>query len=527
MAPSVRRSKAPLAALAIVVSALASAPARAQLQSLSDMQIGPAQTAQPESALPDLKNSDAANDDADQTLLRPPPPPGAKRPPPRKAGDLPPLQPYPVAARPGQRKDAKELRTTSSPDATEGVAPPGPTVAAPQLPPPRRKIAVDASPFDPVGLRIGAFDVKPYLEQDVGYASNPLGLVTSPKSSGMETTEAGVSWQSLGSHDDFHGQLKGGYTDYFETPESSGPYGSGIVDGRLDVTRDLAFDAEGRYTFAPEPLSNFGVGNTSGNNPFIQTATYGATLGAVQKFGDFSVGLHGSYDRQAYQDDALRGSSGPIDPSLSADDYSDWGLKLRTSYRVSEAVSPYVEVDVDTRRYDNGLDALGYQADSNGVSALVGVTLSFSQMLSGEVALGYGERTYQDPRLPHAQTPLVDASLIWVATPLTTLTIRAATALNDAILINASADINHTYSIDLAHALTRQWTLGLTGTYGTDTFVGSSQTDQNWTVGARAEYHVTRDLLVKLTATHNAYASNVPNSDSSGNTVLLGVRLQR
>ena len=184
-------------------------------------------------------------------------------------------------------------------------------------------------------------------------------------------------------------------------------------------------------------------------------------------------------------------------------------------------------MDVDTRRYANGVDALDYQADSDGLSVLAGVTLSFSQMLNGELALGYGERSYQDPRLPHASTPLIDASLIWTATPLTTLTLKANTAINDAIIANASADINHSYSIDVSHALTRQWTLGLTGTMGTDEYVGNSQTDWNWSVAAKAEYHITRDILVKLTATHTAYTSNIEGQNSTNNMLMLGVRLQR
>ena len=517
--PSVRRSFGSLAALAF--AALAIAPAQAQVPSLSDLQIrsGSDMTAAPD--LPELKTTTSADDD--QPAPRPPPP-GAKPLPKTLPGDLPPLKPYAGAQRNGQLGGTGAPRpspTTAPVDTTET---PGPTIAATETAPPRRKIAEDPNPFDPVGLRIGTFDVKPYIEQDVGYATNPLGADSSPKGSGTETTEGGVAWQSLWGVNDFHGQLKGGYTDYFQTPTASGAYGSGTVDGRIDATRDLAFDAEGRFSVLPQPVSNFGVSTSSGNSPYIETATWGATVGATQKFGNLSLALHGSYDRQSYEDSPVSGT-GITD--LAADDYSDWGLKLRGAYRVSEVISPYVEFDADTRRYDNGLDAYGYQADSDGLSVLAGVTVSFSQMLNGELAFGYGERTYQDPRLPNASTPLVDASLIWAATPLTTLTIKASTALNDAILQGASADINHAYSIDLAHSLTRQWLLGLTGTYSTDSYVGSSQTDQNWSVAARAEYHVTRDLVVKLTAAHTNYSQNILGQDSSNNTVLLGVRWQR
>ena len=38
---------------------------------------------------------------------------------------------------------------------------------------------------------------------------------------------------------------------------------------------------------------------------------------------------------------------------------------------------------------------------------------------------------------------------------------------------------------------------------------------------------MTRDLVFKLTATHTAYLSNVPNTNSNNNTVMIGVRWQR
>ena len=191
------------------------------------------------------------------------------------------------------------------------TTPPGPTVAVPEPPPGRRKIPADPNPFDPVGIRLGDIDLKPYVEQDLGYATNPLGLSSKPQGSGLETTEAGVSWQSVWSRDDFHGALKGGYTDYFQTPDASGAYASGNVDGRIDASRDLALDAEGRFNILPEPLSNFGLSTGVNGNPYIQTATWGATVGATQKFGDLSIGLHGAFDQQLYQDVPLYGAGAP------------------------------------------------------------------------------------------------------------------------------------------------------------------------------------------------------------------------
>jgi len=194
---------------------------------------------------------------------------------------------------------------------------------------------------------------------------------------------------------------------------------------------------------------------------------------------------------------------------------------------VTEAFLPFAEFGADARRYDGATDALGYQRDSVGVSAKAGFTLNFSQLLTGEASIGYGERNYQDPRLARAEAPLVDASLIWSATPLTTLTLKVQSALNDSILAGASADINRVYTIDVSHALTRAITLGLTGTYGTDEFVGVATRDANESLGLKAEYHVNRDVVLRASATRQIYLSNLPNQGSVADIFLLGIRLQQ
>jgi hypothetical protein len=509
---SVRRSKWPLAALALALVALLGAEGRGQDAGLADLQM----RASDDPSLPALEPpSDAAEDAATPAKPNTPPKP--------KPADLPPLRPYAGAQRLGLRGGAPDPNLDPK-GLPLDIHPPGPTIAVPEPPPKRRKAPDDSDPFAPVGLRVGDVDVKPYLEQDIGYATNPLSAPSGGKGSMFETTEAGVGWQSVGGRNDFHGELKGGYNDYFATPEASGAYGSGTVDEKIEATRDLVFDDEGRFNTAPQSLSNFGVTPTaSGTNPYVAVSTFGGTFGATQALGKLSLGLHGTYDRESYQNVAL-GAGGP---GLAADDYNDWGLKFRAAYRITEAFSPFVEFGADTRAYDSGTDALGYRRDSNGVTGMAGATLAFSQQLTGEASAGYGERNYQDSRLEHADAPLVDASLIWSVTPLTTLTLKAQSLLNDSILAGASADINRTYTIDVTHALTRAIILGLTGSYGTDDFVGVAERDVNASFGATAEYHIDRDVVLKASATHQIYLSNLPNQGSVGDVFLMGIRLQR
>jgi hypothetical protein len=426
--------------------------------------------------------------------------PNAK--PARRHDALPALKPYRGADRLG-------LRGVDTP------LPPGPTVAALPTPPPRRKIRPDDKPFEPVGLFVGNLRLTPYVEQNIGYASNPFGVASGARGSAFSQTEVGVGLQSNWSRNELTGSAKVGYNDYVQTPSASAPYGAGVVDYRYDASRDLSFDTEGRFNVANETNAQLGL-NGSAAESLTMVSSYGATLGGIDKFGDLSLGLHGTVDRLQY-------SGG----SLATDDYNDYGLKLRTGYRLSEAVQPFAEIGGDARAYDDHFDASGYDRASNGLYGKAGLALSFSQMLSGEASFGYGARDYRDSRLSSAGAPLFDASLIWSVTPLTTVTLKAATTLQDAVVAAASADINRSYTINLDHSFTERFKFGLSAGVGTDNYVGINESDRNYTLGATAEYHLSREVVLKASATHQQFVSNTPGSSFAADVVMFGVRLQR
>jgi hypothetical protein len=298
------------------------------------------------------------------------------------------------------------------------------------------------------------------------------------------------------------------------------------LDGRLDVTRDLSFDAEGRFNVAEQTFASLGLaaGGAAGESAHPLVETFGATLGGAQKFGDLTLALHGTLDRTTYQDTMLPGG---VLAKLSSNDFNDWGLRARASYQISPFVSPFLEVEADARRYDAAVDFSGYARNSDGVLARGGASLAFTQQLTGEASLGYGARAYQDPRLPDMRAPLIDASLIWSATPLTTLTAKAQTSLADTMTPGASGAVARAFTLDVAHALTRAVTLGASAGYSNDDYVGVALHDATVSLGLRAEYHLSRDFVLKASATRQQYTSSAPNSNYIANVFMLGLRLQR
>ena len=438
--------------------------------------------------------------------------------PPVASGDsLPPLIAYPGAERIG-------LRGGISPRSAQ--SPPPPTIAAVPSIDSKRRPPLDDKPYDPTGVSFAGLRLKPYLEEDFGYASNPSFAPSRAKGSAFENTEAGLTFQSDWVRNEIHGSLRGGYSDYFADSSANAPYGSGSAAGRLDVSRSFSLDSEAHFSVLTQTPGSVtlpsGAVLSSGRRPLVDT--YGGSAGGTAKLGNLALSVHGAFDRTAYYNTTL--SNGVVD-QLSSDDSNDWGLRGRIAYRISPIVTPFLEASVDKRIYDKGADANGFQRGSTGESSVGGVTLAWTNQLTGEFSAGYGNRTYQDARLPDLRGPLVNGSLAWSVTPLTTVSVKAGTSLADTTTPGASGAASHNYTIGISHALLRNLTLSATAGYATDVYSGLAIHDETTTLGVGAEYNVSRELVIKSTVTRTQFSSSLPNSSYVANVFMLGLRLQR
>jgi hypothetical protein len=433
----------------------------------------------------------------------------------RRADRLPDLQPK-----------AARIGLPGGPPLPDPGVVPGPTTAALPVPPPKHKPKPDPNPFDPTGVMVGDLRLTPYVEEDLGYSTNPNFVAGPTRGSMFETTDVGLGLQSDWSRDDLHASLHGGYTDFLSAPQANTPNGSGVIGGRYDVSHDLSFDAEGRFLVASQLPGSVSLptGVVLGSNQRPLWETFGATVGATQKFGDLSFSLHGSVDRTTYQNATL--ADGSID-NLASDDFTDWALRGRIAYQISPIIAPFVESIIDTRRYDDMVDANGYARTSDGVLGRAGVTLALTDQLTGEVSAGYGERHYQDARLPMLAAPLFDASLVWSATALTKVTLNATSSLSDTTIPAASGAITRIYSINVSHALRRYLTIGVTASVEKDDFVGVAQNDTVANLALKVDYNITRDIMLRASVSRQQYVTNVPNSNYMADIFMLGLKLQR
>ncbi len=403
---------------------------------------------------------------------------------------------------------------------------PPPTFAVIQPLPHPPKPKPDDAPFDPLGIDVGSLRLFPYIEADTGYDSNPNRLADDVVGSTFVHGETGLKVELQWSQNSLTANLRGGYWDYFAVPLANRPDVAGTVDGRVDVTRTTKINLETRFGLTTQqpgsPLIAIPGSVFITNRPSV--VNYGQTVGVSQDFNRLNLDLRGSFDRIVFGNAT---QSDGTELLLSQDNFNTYGITGRASYELTPGVIPFIELRGDERRYDNFVDVDGFARNSDGIQGRAGSKFELTHLLTGEISAGYASRTYVDPRLPLLQAPTLDASLIYTATPLTTVTLTATTYLSETTVPFASGAVSRIFNAKVSHALLRDLTLTGTASYQINQYEGAPITEQLYSVGLGLEYHLTRSVVVLGSFTHEQLSSNSVGDEFNDNLFMVGLKLQR
>ncbi|CAL8978084.1 hypothetical protein RHODGE_RHODGE_00895 [Rhodoplanes serenus] len=403
---------------------------------------------------------------------------------------------------------------------------------------PRRGPPLPEDPYAPLGVRVGAFTLRPAIEVSTGYDSNPTRISGLPGSA-LTTVSPELLIRSNWQRHALDADLRGTYTWYGQTyplvinapgtavsqatPEIiDRPTVDSRVRGRFDVDSLSRFEGEGRVVVSTD---NPGTPNVqTGLKRFPLVTTVGATFGYTQQFNRLEVTGKTLIDHQQYQDSELLNGA-----TLSNADreYNQYGGALRVSYELKPGLRPFVETSADTRVHSQKIDRNGFDRDSGGWAVKAGTTFEFSRKLVGEASLGWLWRVYEDPRLTTIDGLTIDAALTYTASELTTAKLIATSRAAEIIVPGLSGVFSRDVGLQVDHSF-RRWLIGTAkiGT-GIDDYFGSPRLDHRYYVSFAMLYKLSREIQFKTEVRHDWLRSNLPNVDWDATLVTVGVRLQR
>ena len=362
-----------------------------------------------------------------------------------------------------------------------------------KLPAKRKAHSEPDDPYAALGFHAGSFLLYPAIEVIGGYDTNP-SRTPSAKGAAVYSVAPELRAESNWSRHELKGELRGSYTGYSPDtePTLNRPNINGKADGRIDVTHDTRIDLGGRVLVATDNPGSPNLQADLAKLPIY--TTFGGSAGIGQKFSRFDLSLKGDAERTVYQDSKLTDGS-----TASNDDrnYNQYAVRLRGGYELTPGVTPFVEAGIDTRRHDQAIDSSGYQRDSKGLTAFVGSTFELSRLLTGEVAVGYTRRNYDDARLSQLTGLIGNASLVWTANALTTVKLTAASMIGESNVPGVSGSFYRDVGLQIDHSF-RRWLIGSVKLgFGLDDYVGLSREDKRYSAGVGLTYKLNRTTQIK------------------------------
>lgn len=312
-----------------------------------------------------------------------------------------------------------------------------------------RKKRLITDPYAAIGLDIGGLRLFPAIEIDTVISSNAAKSATNPKSDIGVGLNPSLRFESDWSRHSWTGSASADWQRFKNEDDLSTLTGAVETAFRLDIRHSTHADITAGYTLNQTGRENSQVPATAASAR--RDKNLSSTIGLTHDFGGLETTAKLGLTRAIYDDVALVGGG----TENNADrNYWQPTLSVRGVLGYSNApLRPFVEAAYTPQFHDQKLDRNFQKRDSQGLSLSAGVTFDEGPIWTGDVAMTYLHRSYDDAALQSVNALGVTANVTWRPTPITTILATSGLSFNEASTINTSASRNWSGSVNLTQAI--------------------------------------------------------------------------
>ena len=338
--------------------------------------------------------------------------------------------------------------------------------------------------YDNIGVRIGALSLNPTLTESAGYESNVLGARQAVGSSTVETAGA-ATLTSDWSRNSIHAGVSVDDNRYLDLPRQSFTNYIISLGGTYDLGRDLV-TAQYQHQHINQTPRDLEA-------PQLQTP-----LGIDVDEGSLSYRINVN---RLFLTPAL-----DVTNFHYADGVAD-GLPYLQSYRDRVVVSPTVTLGYELApRRDfvvvarDGAATYANQTigvprrDYNDPALLAGLDYDVTGLFRVRALLGYEARLFSSSAYKTLQAPVIEGTVIWNPTGLTTLTGTVSRHIQDTTDETIAASTTTSVALAVDHEYLRNVLLHGTAAYNLAQYGGGGGSQTLYTAGASVSYLANRNL---------------------------------
>lgn len=360
--------------------------------------------------------------------------------------------------------------------------------------------------YDAVGIRAGAFMILPQASVSERYNDNIYATDTNETDDFITRLGASVAVNSDWSRHALG--LSAGVSKYIyadHTGENRLDWNVGAT-GALDVTRDTRLDGGVNYSQLHEDRGDPNAPAAAAEP--IEYDLLAANANFNQRFNRLTARISGGYDDYDYKDVGAIGG-GIIDQDVR--DRKEYTEALRLGYDVSPDTNVYIEGALNQRDYDLSPPVTLTDRNSDGYSAVVGSDFRLSNLLQGEVYVGYQSQSYDQVGFSDVTGIRYGGNVEWYMTPLTTVTFNAAADVEETTTAGASGYLSQSGGVRIDHELLRNLLINARFSYTNAKYENITRTDDTFRAGLGVDYLINRNFALGL-----GYDYTDKNSDAIG-----------
>lgn len=380
--------------------------------------------------------------------------------------------------------------------------------------------------YDPLGVRIGGFTLQSQLEEGIGYSSNAAGLSHSPGSWFLDTAPT-LTLNSNWSRDQLGAAVTLDDRRYFDAPSQNYTDWTASIGGGYTIGRHDAILAYSHLSLHEDP-SQLGSVPSSTPVPYQVDDLRGEYTFEQGRFS-FTPRL----DVQLYR----FGNSTMFGVPQSQTSQNRIVLTggVETHYALSDQRSLVFVVQGIDSNYTDVL--LGQPTNSSkSFLALGGIDYQASGVWRYRLLLGVETRTFESSQFRTHTAPIIEGSVIWTPTGLTSVTGLVSRTIEDPA---SSGTGSYTYTragLVVDHEYLRNVLLQGRMGFEAAEYLNGGGTQTNITVGAGVKWLLNRNVRLSLDYSYTGQqgaASSITGTPVFGafqgsfvrNVVLLTLRL--
>lgn len=389
-----------------------------------------------------------------------------------------------------------------------------------------RNVSVKERPkpgYDAEGIRSGTFIVKPQLTIEPILSDNIFAAQENEESDIVIVVTPSIEAQS----DFARHSLKGfadlqrrEYLDFGD--ESVTNFGAG-ANGRLDVKRGTYLFGGAQYRRQHESRSAAGV--ITGSQEPIKYDTLNINTKAAHEFGRAKVELGLTYDDADFEDAVLAGNV------IADQDFRDnnrFGVVARADYAISPDTAVFARMRYSDQNHDT-LPANNITRDQNGYVIDAGANFDLSNLVRGEIGVGYLNRSFDAAEFNDVDGFSYSASFDWFATPLVTVSANGARGVEVSGLLLSPALVDTHAGLTIDYEWRRNVILSTGYEYRHEKYRGIDRTDKRNAFFVGGTYLMNRSVgLTANIARSTLNSDGAANQTDFGNTrIMFGITLKR